>query len=126
VLSELMREKPDVSVVHCMDRQPQSSIWITSITLVEIGYGLQSLPAGRRSARLMRELVRIVRHCCGPASCQLAGRTQAARTAHRIQGYHDRGYRNVPARDPGDTEYRSLSGFGLQRRESLEPLVENW
>jgi len=56
VLSELMREKPAVSVVHRMDRQPQSSIWITSITLMEIGYGLQSLPAGRRSAQLMREL----------------------------------------------------------------------
>ena len=51
-----MREKPAVSVVHRMDRQPQSSIWITSITLMEIGYGLQSLPAGRRSAQLMREL----------------------------------------------------------------------
>ena len=50
-----MREKPAVSVVHRMDRQ-QSSIWITSITLMEIGYGLQSLPAGRRSAQLMREL----------------------------------------------------------------------
>jgi hypothetical protein len=56
VLSELLREKPDVSVVHRMDRQPQSSICITSVTLMEIGYGLQSLPAGRRSARLMREL----------------------------------------------------------------------
>ncbi len=56
VLSELMREKPDVSVVRWMDRQPQSLICITSITLMEIGYGLQSLPAGRRSARLMREL----------------------------------------------------------------------
>jgi toxin FitB len=56
VFSELMREKPEVSVVHWIDRQPQSSIWITSITLMEIRYGLQSLPAGRRSARLMREL----------------------------------------------------------------------
>ena len=33
-----------------------SSIWITSITLMEIRYGLQSLPAARQSARLMREL----------------------------------------------------------------------
>jgi predicted nucleic acid-binding protein len=80
VLSELMREKPDVSVVHSMDRQPQSSIWITSITLMEIGYGLQSLPAGRRSARLMRELVRIVRHCCGQqAASLLAARRQLGR-----------------------------------------------
>jgi hypothetical protein len=71
VFSELMREKPDVSVVHCMDRQPQSSIWIISITLMEIGYGLQSLPAGRRSARLMLELVRIVRHCCGQQAASL-------------------------------------------------------
>jgi predicted nucleic acid-binding protein len=44
-----MRKKPDVSVVLWMDRQPQSSIWITSITLMEIRYGLQSLPAGRRN-----------------------------------------------------------------------------
>ena len=56
VLSELMRDEPNACVVHWIDRQPQSSIWITSITLMEIRYGLQSLPAGRRSARLMREL----------------------------------------------------------------------
>ena len=131
-----MREKPDVSVVHCMDRQLQSSIWITSITLMEIGYGLQSLPAGRRSARLMRELEDVLTQeieeryasfdtAAAQQAASLLAARQAARTAHRIQGYHDHGYRNVPARDPCDTEYRSLSGFAFQRRESLEPLVGN-
>jgi hypothetical protein len=61
VLSELMREKPTASVVQWIDRQPQSSIWITSVTLMEVRYGVQSLPAGRRRDRLMRELEAVLK-----------------------------------------------------------------
>lgn len=56
VLSELMRKEPDASVVRWLDRQPASSIWTTSVTLMELRAGLRSMPAGKRSAQLLQEL----------------------------------------------------------------------
>ena len=35
VLSALMRAVPDPPVIAWLDRQPRTSIWITSITLLE-------------------------------------------------------------------------------------------
>jgi toxin FitB len=48
VLSALMRDAPDASVVAWLDRQAATSIWITSITVFEIRFGLALLPDGRR------------------------------------------------------------------------------
>lgn len=52
VLSALMRPLPDFDVIRWLDRQPQSSIWTTSITVFEIHFGLQTMPAGKRQAAL--------------------------------------------------------------------------
>jgi predicted nucleic acid-binding protein len=54
VLSALMRQEPDVQVIHWLDRQPRTSIWTTSVTVLEIRFGLQTLPVGRRRATLIR------------------------------------------------------------------------
>ena len=54
VLSALMSENPQRRVVRWLDHQPRSSIWTTAITVLEIRFGLQVLPGGKRRARLMR------------------------------------------------------------------------
>jgi toxin FitB len=48
VLSALMRQAPEASVVAWLDRQPAESVWITSVTLFEARLGLALLPKGRR------------------------------------------------------------------------------
>lgn len=48
VLSALMQETPEASVIAWLDRQPAESVWITSITLFESRLGLALLPKGRR------------------------------------------------------------------------------
>jgi len=53
VLSALMRQVPDKRVVDWLDNQPRSSIWTTSVTILEIRFGLQILPAGKRRSLLM-------------------------------------------------------------------------
>jgi predicted nucleic acid-binding protein len=50
VLSELMRPKPEARVIQWLDRQAQTSIWTTSVTVLEIRFGLQIMPLGRRRA----------------------------------------------------------------------------
>jgi toxin FitB len=52
VLSALMREVPERSVVEWLDRQAAESIWITSITLFEARLGLALLPKGKRRRAL--------------------------------------------------------------------------
>jgi predicted nucleic acid-binding protein len=53
VLSELMQTRPEGKVVAWLDAKPQNSIWTTSITILEIRYGLQIMPAGKRRSALM-------------------------------------------------------------------------
>jgi hypothetical protein len=54
VLSALMRQTPDGRVVAWLDRQPRSSIWTTSVTLLEVRFGLQIMPAGKRRTLLFQ------------------------------------------------------------------------
>jgi toxin FitB len=53
VLSALMMQPPDPPVVAWLDRQAAESIWTTSVTVLEIHYGLKTMADGRRrEARL--------------------------------------------------------------------------
>jgi toxin FitB len=61
VLSALMRAQPDQTVMKWLDRQPDSSVWTTSITVMELRYGLQIMPAGRRRERMIEELAAVLR-----------------------------------------------------------------
>lgn len=53
VLSALMHQLPDEKVIDWLDRQPRSSVWTTSVTILEVRFGLQTMPLGRRRALLM-------------------------------------------------------------------------
>lgn len=52
VLSALMQRTPDARVVAWADRQPAESLWTTAVTVFEIRFGIDLLPAGRRRNRL--------------------------------------------------------------------------
>lgn len=60
VISALMRHPADEKVVAWLDRQPRSSVWTTSITLLELYYGLQIMAAGRKRSALMERLETLV------------------------------------------------------------------
>ncbi|MBZ5642666.1 MAG: type II toxin-antitoxin system VapC family toxin [Acidobacteriia bacterium] len=60
VLSALMRQTPDPQVVAWLDRQPRTSVWITSVTILEIQFGIRILAAGRRRAMLTEAFEAIV------------------------------------------------------------------
>ncbi len=48
VLSVLMRQTPDKDVIVWLDKQPRTSVWTTSVTILEIRFGLQIMPLGKR------------------------------------------------------------------------------
>ena len=55
ILSALMRDRPEAVIEKWLDRQPRVSIWTTSVTILEIRFGLALMPLGRRRARLQRD-----------------------------------------------------------------------
>jgi toxin FitB len=54
VISALMRKEMEKPVVKWLDAQPAASVWITAITVMEIRFGLQTMPKGRRQEALIR------------------------------------------------------------------------
>jgi toxin FitB len=54
VISALMRQTPDAKVRSWLDRQPHASIWTSAITVLEVRFGLQVMPAGRRRTFLVQ------------------------------------------------------------------------
>ena len=60
VLSTLMSSVPDRRVIAWLDKQPRISLWTSSVTVLEIRYGLQILPAGKRRARLTKAFERVL------------------------------------------------------------------
>ncbi len=62
VISELNKPLPSPAVLDWFARTPAQQIYISSVTLCEIEFGLALIPAGKRRDTLrtsMRELVRI-------------------------------------------------------------------
>lgn len=53
VLSELMRAKPAPEVLVWIDAQPTSQLFITSITVAEILYGIARMADGKRKQGLL-------------------------------------------------------------------------
>jgi predicted nucleic acid-binding protein len=52
VLSALMRQIPDEGVVTWLDAQPRTSVWTTSVTILEIRFGLQIMATGKKRSLL--------------------------------------------------------------------------
>ncbi len=85
VLSALMYAMPYQRVVDWLDRQARTSVWTTSITVMEVQFGLQLLPQGKRQASLansFRVLLDRMEHRVVPfdaVAAQQAGDLMAAR-----------------------------------------------
>ncbi len=52
VLSGLMLTRPDAVILSWLDRQPRVSVWTTAVTVLEVRFGIERLPGGRRRAQL--------------------------------------------------------------------------
>lgn len=88
IISELMKPAPAPTVLAWLDAQPQSALFITSITIMEIRAGLSAMPPSRRRDGLeaaFRDMVaedfpgRVLP--LDAVSADLAGQLLAARAA---------------------------------------------
>jgi predicted nucleic acid-binding protein len=60
VISALMRDIPDETIIRWLDRQQRASIWTTSINVFETRFGLYIMPAGKRQAAMMALYERVL------------------------------------------------------------------
>ena len=58
VVSELTKEKPDERVITFLNREPD--LWVSTIVLHELEFGLRLLPSGWRHRRLRAALSKFV------------------------------------------------------------------
>lgn len=53
VVSELMRPAPEPKVLAWLDAQPANALWLTSVNVAELLFGLARLPDGARKRGLL-------------------------------------------------------------------------
>ena len=61
ILSEMMRPKPSMDVILWLNQQDSQNLFISSISIAEISYGLYVLPRGRRRQQLQQRFELFVR-----------------------------------------------------------------
>jgi predicted nucleic acid-binding protein len=60
VISTLMQRAPNPLVTLWLNRQPELSVWTTSVTVFEVRNGIEMLPRSRRRASLESEFERVI------------------------------------------------------------------
>ncbi len=111
VLSALMQTTPERAVVDWLDRQPAESIWITSITLFEVLFGLALLPAGRRRRGLELAFAQLLAEDL--ENRVLDFDTAAATAAATVAAARTKAGR------PADIRDTQIAGIALARRATL-------
>lgn len=111
VLSALMRQSADKKIVAWLDQQPRTSVWTTSVTILEIRFGLQILPAGKRRSLLIELFETVL--------VEKIGRRVAAFDAAAAQHAGDlMALRHRKGR-PGELRDAMIAGIALASRATL-------
>lgn len=130
VLSALMRRVPDPSVITWLDGQPRTSVWTTSITILEVRFGLQVMPAGKRRSALIELFERVLTEKIERRVASFD--TPAARHAADLMAVRQKNGR------PGELRDTMIAGIVLASRATLAtrntrrfedlsiPLVNPW
>ena len=115
VVSETMRVSPHARVLAWLDDQAAETLYLTSVTLAELLFGIEALPAGRRKEAFARAATGLIEYYQGRV---LDFDTEAARryavlaaTARRI-GYE------LPVPDGYIAAIAATNGFAIATRDT--------
>jgi toxin FitB len=130
VISALMRPQDNRAVVAWLDRQSSVSIWTTAVTVLEIRFGLLTMPEGRRRTKFEQAFDGLLQQ-------DLEGRIAAfdlaaAEAAATLAAERQRKGRQIDVRDT------QIAGVALARRAAIAtrnakhfddlsiPIVDPW
>jgi predicted nucleic acid-binding protein len=111
VLSALMRQPADRVVVDWLDKQPRTSVWTSSITVLEIRYGLHILVAGKKRTTLMAAFEKLVGE-------SMEGRIAAFDAPAAERAGDLMAVRHKKGR-PGDLRDTMIAGIAMARHATL-------
>ena len=114
VVSEPMKTRSDKRVVAWLDRQKAETLFISTITVSEILFGVASLPAGRRRSRLGEAFEQEIRRLFEGGDGGGHGKAPDGRLLDAADGSSSsRGPNPVPAGAAGWREARCLTADRL-------------
>ena len=111
VVSALMRRTPDPSVVEWLDRQPQESVWISSISVLEARFGFCRMLSSARRQALETAFARFLEEAI--ENRVLDFDTSAAAAAAELAAARQQAGRRMDFRDT------LIAGIALARRATL-------
>lgn len=111
VMSSLMRENADSTVVEWLDRQPRIAVWTTAVTVLEVQFGLAIMPDGRRRTMLFVSFNRLIREQLegrvAPFDAVAAHETAVLMGSRQLQGL------------PRDLRDSMIAGISITRRATF-------
>ena|SRR5947209_18713797 len=110
VISALMHQQADTKIVAWLDSQPASSIWTTSLTVLEVRFGLEVMSSGKRRTVLMEAFENLLEQMGQRVA---AFDTTAARHAADLMASRKRRGR------PGELRDTMIAGIVLAHRATL-------
>ena len=114
IVSEMMKTAPFRTVLDWLNAQDAASLYVTTITLAEIGYGLRLLPDGQRR-RLLAE--RFDRFIAGAFDQRILSFDEAAARAYGdIMGHRKELGRPISITDGQIAAIARANGFGIATR----------
>ncbi len=115
VLSEAMRPRPDAAVTQWLNGQATETLYLASVTLAELLFGVGALPAGARKERLGQALDGLLALFPGrvlPFDQDAARRYAAMAVGARAAG------RPMPAGDGYIAATAAARGFAVATRDT--------
>jgi toxin FitB len=128
VLSGLM--SADASVIAWLDRQPQTSVWTTAVSIFEVRFGLMTMLAGRRQALRTVQFERVIEEDLGrrvlPFDGLAAEQTATLMAARRVEG-RPRDLRDTMIAGIAQAQRATLATRNVRHFDDVTvPVVDPW
>jgi predicted nucleic acid-binding protein len=115
VVSEPLKTRGDMRVVAWLDRQPAETLFISTISVSEILFGVATLPSGKRRARLAEafenEILRLFAGRVLPFDLQAARAYASLMSVARARG------RSISTADGQIAAIAAANGFSVATRD---------
>lgn len=118
VISEVMRPQPAPAVLNWLNAQDGTQLFVTTVTLAEIGYGLRILPQGQRRWQLGQRLEQFVAQAFEERILDFT--TEAARAYAEIMGHRKEMGRPMSLPDGQIAGIAHSKGFALATRNTKD------
>lgn len=115
VVSEAMRPSADPSVIDWLNRQPAETLFLTSVTLAELLFGIAALPEGKRKnalASTLDGLLELFGDCILPFETKAAQSYATFATQARAVG------KGLPTPDGYIAAIAAATGFSVATRDT--------